>query len=156
RPELDSDLETICLKCLEKDPSQRYGSAEALAEDLERWLRQEPIHARPVTFVERLSKWTHRRPATAALLLFSTLAVLSLVVGQTVMSFRLQRANRQVVATNSRMNASLRQLRWARADEAAARGDPNEAIAWFCRFLRQDPNDRVAASRLLSLLSTHN
>ncbi len=66
-PRVDRDLETICLKCLEKDPQRRYGSAEALAEDLERWLAHEPIQARPVTIPERVLKWAQRRPAVAAL-----------------------------------------------------------------------------------------
>ncbi len=67
-PALDRDLETICLKCLEKEPSRRYGSAEALAEDLDRWLRHEPILARPASPLDRLSKWARRHPAVAVLL----------------------------------------------------------------------------------------
>lgn len=73
---VDPDLETICLKCLEKDPQRRYGSAEALAEDLERWLRYEPIHARRSTALERVVKWTQRHPARAATLAASGLVLL--------------------------------------------------------------------------------
>ena len=67
RPNLDPDLETICLKCLEKEPPRRYSSAEALAEDLERWQRREPILARPATVRTRVTKWMRRNPAIATL-----------------------------------------------------------------------------------------
>jgi hypothetical protein len=62
------DLEVICLKCLEKDPKRRYGSADALADDLERYVRGEPILARRTSMPERVVKWARRRPAIAALL----------------------------------------------------------------------------------------
>ena len=65
----DPELETICLKCLEKDPQRRYPSAEALAEDVERWLRGEPIAARPATVLTRVRKWIRRKPAIAALVI---------------------------------------------------------------------------------------
>ena len=74
---VDRDLATICLKCLDKNPARRYGSALELAEDLERWRRHEPILARPAGPVRRLSQWTLRNPALATLIggLFVGIAV---------------------------------------------------------------------------------
>jgi WD40 repeat protein/tRNA A-37 threonylcarbamoyl transferase component Bud32 len=71
------DLETIVLKCLEKRPSERYPSAQAMAEDLERWLEGRPILARPATPVERLWKWARRRPAAASLFGLGVVSVLA-------------------------------------------------------------------------------
>src|SRR5204862_5634560 len=66
-PKIDRDLSTICLKCLEKDPKRRYSSALALAEDLERWLKHEPIAARHVGPLVRGRKWMRRNPSIAVL-----------------------------------------------------------------------------------------
>ena len=66
-PKIDRDLSTICLKCLEKDPKRRYSSALALAEDLERWLKHEPIHARHTGVFARGRKWVQRNPTSTAL-----------------------------------------------------------------------------------------
>lgn len=68
QPRIPPDLETICLKCLEKSPSRRYSTALELAEDLGRFLRNESINARPSGWIERGRKWVRRRPAVAALL----------------------------------------------------------------------------------------
>ena len=75
-PDIDRDLETVCLKCLNKDPHRRYRSAEALADDLEHWLAGEPITARPVGQAERLWQWCRRKPALATLWLGLIAAIL--------------------------------------------------------------------------------
>ncbi|GIW80298.1 MAG: hypothetical protein KatS3mg105_2105 [Gemmatales bacterium] len=81
QPSVPPDLETICLKCLEKDQSKRYASAALLAEDLERFGRGEPISARPVTWRERVVKWARRRPAVAALLAVVAVVTLAGLIG---------------------------------------------------------------------------
>src|SRR5213083_1150636 len=78
-PKIDRDLSTICLKCLEKDPQRRYSSALALAEDLERWRKHEPIRARPTGMFTRGRKWVRRNPTIAVLV--ASLVALAAVVG---------------------------------------------------------------------------
>jgi tetratricopeptide (TPR) repeat protein len=68
-PKLPRDLETICLKCLRKEPARRYLTALALADDLRRFQAGEPVRARPVSRAERLGRWCRRKPLTAALLI---------------------------------------------------------------------------------------
>ncbi len=79
-PRIARDLETICLKCLNKEPSKRYESARALAEDLAHYYGGRTIHARRASVLERGAKWARRRPAAAALMALSLLAVLGLIV----------------------------------------------------------------------------
>ena len=93
------DLETICLKCLEKEPKRRYGTALELAEDLGRWLRHEPIHARPSSSLDRLMKWTKRQPAIAALAASVLLLLVVVAADSTFAALRLERARRQTLET---------------------------------------------------------
>jgi serine/threonine protein kinase/tetratricopeptide (TPR) repeat protein len=92
RAKLPADLETICLKCLEKDPPRRYVSAAALAEDLRHFVAGEPIRARPIGVWEWSVKWARRRPERAALAGVIAAAAISLLVGALWYSARLAKA----------------------------------------------------------------
>jgi serine/threonine protein kinase/Tfp pilus assembly protein PilF len=81
-PKIDRELSTICLKCLEKDPQRRYPSALGLAEDLEHWLKHEPIRAKRSGIFARGRKWVQRKPAIAALT--ASLVALAVAVGWNV------------------------------------------------------------------------
>jgi eukaryotic-like serine/threonine-protein kinase len=94
QPALPRDLETICLKCLQKDPARRYHSAALLAEDLRRFRATEPIVARPTPLWERGWKWARRRPALAGLL---TLSLGVLLFGFPLVLFLWLRADRALV-----------------------------------------------------------
>ncbi|MCZ7635472.1 MAG: serine/threonine-protein kinase [Verrucomicrobia bacterium] len=85
-PRVPRDLEIICLKCLQKEPGRRYGSAGALAEDLARWLESRPIRARPTGWIERGWLWCRRKPALAAL---AGALVVTLVVASVVAAWRI-------------------------------------------------------------------
>jgi serine/threonine protein kinase/tetratricopeptide (TPR) repeat protein len=89
-PKLDRDLSTICLKCLEKDPQRRYPTALALAQDLERWLKHEPIQARHTTMLARGRKWVRRNPAVAGLL--ASLVALATAIGVIIWKSQLFRS----------------------------------------------------------------
>ena len=118
QPGVDPDLETICLKCLEKDPARRYPSADALAADLERWREHEPILARPASTLERITKWI-RRHRIGFLALVAI--VLLLLAGATVSTWQAVRAiNAEALATQ-RLGDSQRNER--RAQEARQEAD---------------------------------
>jgi serine/threonine protein kinase/WD40 repeat protein len=108
------DLETICLKCLRKEPERRYASAQALVDDLRRFLDGKPIQARPAGLSERLGKWTRRHPAVAALLV--ALVSLSVAGFATVTVLWLHTAD------------TLEDAETARATEAAARKKAEDAL----------------------------
>jgi WD40 repeat protein len=102
RPKLPRDLDTVCLRCLQKDPRRRYAGAAAVADDLERWGRGEPIAARPVGWLETAGGWARREPLAAGLVV-GLIAVLAAGAGGVVWQW--QRAE------------------WRRAEADSARGD---------------------------------
>jgi hypothetical protein len=120
QPQVPRDLETICLKCLEKEPARRYASAGALADDLRRFQAGEPIAARPASRWERTRKWARRRPAQAALVLATVLLVVSLTAGILMTSAALEQARDAERAEAGQRQAAEAAERQAQADKAAA------------------------------------
>jgi WD40 repeat protein/tRNA A-37 threonylcarbamoyl transferase component Bud32 len=94
-PSIPRDLETICLKSLQKDPHRRYASARELADELGRFLRDEPIRARRVGRWEKLQRWVRRHPAIAALVGIIGLLLIAVTSVSTIAAARLQKANRE-------------------------------------------------------------
>ncbi|HEY1375223.1 MAG TPA: protein kinase [Gemmataceae bacterium] len=122
-PKTPRDLQTICLKCLEKEPARRYATAAALADDLHRFLHDEPVAARPVPVWEKAWKWAKRRPAQAALIAVSAAAVLALAASGWYFTgqLRVERDNAMWAMTNAKLAETAAIDNGRRAGENAER-----------------------------------
>ncbi len=113
RRRIGRDLETICLKCLEKEPARRYGSAEAVAEDLERWLAGVPILARPTGRLEHAWRWCRRNAAVAVLTGVVATLVVAAVAGLAISNLTIARERDEARRQRRRAEANFAQARQA-------------------------------------------
>jgi WD40 repeat protein len=149
RPDVSKDLATICHKCLQKEPRKRYATADALAEDLRRFLADEPIAARPVGKVARLWRWAGRNRALAASLAVSAVALLAAAIVSTTFAVFQAREARIIAQKQSDTQAALKVARTQQdqADQLSSellldqaltlcqQGDVKAGILWMARSL---------------------
>jgi len=135
------DLETICLRCLRKDPEKRYASADALANDLRRWQRGEPIMARPVPAWERVVKWARRRPALAALIVAVHL-FLAALLGLGVWSYlSIKGALADATAAKLKSQRMSAGLAFNRGLQLCQEGKVSEGLLWMAESLAVNPEE---------------
>jgi WD40 repeat protein/predicted Ser/Thr protein kinase len=155
-PGIPRDLETICLKCLEKEPRRRYRAAKDLAAELGRFLRREPILARPSGSLEKSWRWCQRNRALAGALLAAVLALVAGTIASTWQAHRAQTAEQEQARLRKKAEDTLSLVQVERAEELFEADDQPRALAQLASVLTTDPANRVAASRLLSALSSRN
>ncbi len=150
-PLIDRDLETVCLKCLGKEPRLRYATAEELALDLERWIRHEPVSARPLGALEALQRQCRRRPLTASLVAAVGLLVLAGVVGMAVSLRHIKAARKHAESERTQANLSAAESRdrfgrlcVEHANRLLDSGDTVRALPWLVEGLALESGDTAA------------
>lgn len=135
-PGIDRDLETICSKCLNKEPRQRYPSAGDLADDLTRYLVGKPIRARPISLIQKTFKWFRRHPAWAAAISISLCSIISFtaysVWKNRQLSQMLEERNRSLARSESNFSKAMTAMIRRITNEGAVTGDPlREELSFF-------------------------
>ncbi len=153
-PKLPRDLETICLKCLLKEPERRFATALELAEDLERFLDGRPVLVRPVPAWERASRWARRRPAQAAAVAALALA---LVGGSTGAVFYGLYEHQQASAVQKRLDSRQRvDGLWGQGQQAESGGQLTAAKeCWDKALAELDADPTVAPAELRRQIEEH-
>jgi WD40 repeat protein len=127
-PRADRDLETICLKCLDKDPAKRYGSAEALADDLERWLHGEPVRARRASVGRRVWKWCRRNPGWTAFIFALCAGLITQSVFQATSKAQLAEERNKALAQKKEADDLRDEADKKRLEEQQLRKQAQEAL----------------------------